>query len=270
MTDRVIGEQERGDRLEVRVWRGNAHGAFQTFRVPRRDKQTVLDIVTHIQRHLDPTLAYRFACRVGMCGTCAMTVNGRPRWTCRTQARAVVHNGTPLVLEPLRSLPVIRDLVVDMAPFFDKWADARGRFVPRETQQAAGARAARNAEPEGAAQEPARAFARVAPESAERRAADAAIECINCAVCFGACDVVAWRADYLGPAALNRAWAAWNDVRDGARGAVLEAVAREGGCQTCHTHRSCAETCPVGLDPTWSIAGLKRALTRAVLKGDIA
>ncbi|MGZ5039027.1 MAG: 2Fe-2S iron-sulfur cluster-binding protein, partial [Usitatibacter sp.] len=64
--------------LRVRVWRGGADGRFQEFAVPRRASQTVLDVVTFIQRNLDPTLAYRFACRVGMCGSCAMTVNGTP------------------------------------------------------------------------------------------------------------------------------------------------------------------------------------------------
>ncbi len=70
--------------MRVSVWRGGADGAFQSFEVSRQPSQTVLDVVTHIQRHLDPTLAYRYACRVGMCGSCAMTVNGAPRWTCRT------------------------------------------------------------------------------------------------------------------------------------------------------------------------------------------
>ena len=70
--------------IDVRVWRGNAHGRFVHYPVPRRASQTVLDVVTHIQRHLDASLAYRFACRVGMCGSCAMSVNGVPRWTCRT------------------------------------------------------------------------------------------------------------------------------------------------------------------------------------------
>ena len=60
-----------------------------TFTVPRSENQTVLDIVTHIQREIDPTLSYRFACRVGVCGSCAMTVNGRPRWTCRTHVSKV-------------------------------------------------------------------------------------------------------------------------------------------------------------------------------------
>ena len=65
--------------LRVSVWRGTESGRFQEFSVPRLASQTVLDVVTHIQRALDPTLAYRYACRVGMCGTCAMTVNGRAR-----------------------------------------------------------------------------------------------------------------------------------------------------------------------------------------------
>src|ERR1043166_71788 len=72
--------------LAVEVWRGAATGAFQTFTVPRRLNQTILDVVTEIQRDQDPTLSYRFACRVGMCGSCAMVVNGRPPWTRRTRA----------------------------------------------------------------------------------------------------------------------------------------------------------------------------------------
>src|SRR5262245_44632738 len=66
--------------LQVEVWRGAAQGQFQTFSVPRQEHQTVLDVVTQIQREQDATLAYRFACRVGMCGSCAMVVNGCPRW----------------------------------------------------------------------------------------------------------------------------------------------------------------------------------------------
>ena len=109
----------------------------------------------------------------------------------------------------------------------------------------------------------------VSPETTERQAANAAIECINCAVCYSACDVVGWRDDYLGPAALNRAWAAWNDVRDGNRTGVLKAVSASGGCHNCHSHQSCAEHCPVELNPTAAIAGLKRATTRALLKGEL-
>ena len=112
--------------LRVRVWRGGAAGAYQSFEVPRHASQTVLDVVTHIQRSLDPTLAYRFACRVGMCGSCAMTVNGVPRWTCRTHVDTAIKDKGEITIAPLRNLPVIRDLVTDMREFFDKWARARG------------------------------------------------------------------------------------------------------------------------------------------------
>lgn len=99
--------------LQVDVWRGREDGRFQRFEVPRAESQTVLDVVTYIQRHLEPALAYRFACRVGMCGSCAMTVNGVARWTCRTHVARVARDGR-LEIGPLANLPVIRDLATDM------------------------------------------------------------------------------------------------------------------------------------------------------------
>jgi fumarate reductase iron-sulfur subunit len=234
--------------LKVRVWRGGADGAFQAFEVPRHPSQTVLDVVIHIQRALDPTLAYRYACRVGMCGSCAMTVNGAPRWTCRTHVDKVAANDE-LSVAPLRNLPVIRDLVTDMREFFDKWARARGQF--------SGARSRQDD------------FQKVIPQSAPRAAADAAIECIGCGVCYAACDVVAWNRDYLGPAALNRAWTLVSDERDTKRLERLRAVAGDAGCHACHTHMSCTQRCPKQLSPTASIAGLKRALVRAAMDGEL-
>src|SRR5437764_6553202 len=116
--------------LSVDVWRGAAEGRFQTFQVPRRAHQTILDVVTEIQRDQDATLSYRFACRVGMCGSCAMVVNGRPRWTCRTRVSEAVAGDGKLRLEPLRNFTVVKDLTVEMTAFFDKWRDAKGHFEP--------------------------------------------------------------------------------------------------------------------------------------------
>ncbi len=233
--------------LAVRVWRGGADGRFETFHVPRAQSQTVLDAVTYIQRNLDATLAYRFACRVGMCGSCAMTVNGKPRWTCRTHIDQVAEGGL-VEIAPLRNLPVVRDLVADMREFFDKWARAGGQFVPTKTRHDD--------------------FAIVKPDLRQRREADAGIECIGCGVCYSACDVVAWNPAYLGPAALNRAWTLVNDARDGGQAARLAAVAGDAGCHSCHTHMSCAEHCPKHLSPTRSIAGLKRATLSLALSGN--
>jgi fumarate reductase iron-sulfur subunit len=234
--------------LQVKVWKGGAEGAFRSFEVPRYPSQTVLDIVTYIQRKLDPTLAYRYACRVGMCGSCAMTVNGVPRWTCRTHIDKVVKNDR-LEIGPLRNLPVIRDLVTDMREFFDKWSRAKGEFQGKTTRQ--------------------EDFARVAPESEDRKEVDAGIECIGCGVCYSACDVVAWNPDYLGPAALNRAWTLVKDERDVGTIERLRAVAGDAGCHACHTHMSCTERCPKHLSPTAAIAGLKREVMKASLKGEL-
>ena len=102
-------------KLTVTVQRGMAGSApkDETFDVPQLENQTVLDVVSWIQQNSDPTLTYRFACRVGMCGSCAMMVNGVPRWTCRTHVNKVAKNGE-IHVAPLRNLPVIKDLVADM------------------------------------------------------------------------------------------------------------------------------------------------------------
>ena len=235
--------------LKVSVRRGtDDSGYYQEFEVPRLESQTVLDVVTHIQRKCDPTLSYRFACRVGMCGSCAMTVNGKARWTCRTHV-SVVAEGDRLEIGPLHNLPVVKDLVTDMAPFFDKWAAAKGQFNGTKTRSDD--------------------FARVPPQSPERRLVDENIECIGCGVCYSSCDVVTWKPDYLGPAALNRAWTLVNDVRDVSNRERIAAVAGDAGCHACHTQMSCVERCPKFLNPTKSIAGLKRAAARAALKGEL-
>lgn len=119
----------------VSVWRGTASGGeFHTYEVPVQNNQTVLDIVTWIQQKIDNTLSYRFACRVGMCGSCAMTVNGEPRWTCRTHVNKVLQ-GSVLEIAPLRNLPVIKDLTTDMDPFFDKWVLAGARTQPARRER---------------------------------------------------------------------------------------------------------------------------------------
>src|SRR3984893_8297583 len=199
---------ETSPELTVSLWRGAQQGRYVAYKVPMRASQTVLDVVTFVQRHLDPTLAYRFACRVGVCGSCAMTVNGRPRWTCRTHVTKVVKNNG-LEIGPLENLPIIKDLATDMTGFFEKWRDARGAFVPTKTRH--------------------HEIETIAPGSPARLAAHAAHHGLHFGVCQAACDTVRWNENYLGPAALNRAWTLLNDVRDGGNRERLEAVAASGG-----------------------------------------
>ena len=218
------------------------------YKVPARTHQTVLDVVMYIQRHLDPTLSYRYACRVGICGSCAMMVNGTPRWTCRTRASEVAEAGR-LELAPLKNFTVVKDLSVDMSRFFNKWQKAKGAFEPSDPEK--------------------ETFAAVLPDSKKRRAVDAGIECIGCGVCYAACDIATWNPDYLGPAALNRAWTLQNDERDIGTVERLRAVSGDAGCHACHSQQNCRHWCPKQLNPTASIAGLKRATTRALLKGEL-
>ncbi|WP_375230530.1 succinate dehydrogenase/fumarate reductase iron-sulfur subunit [Roseobacter sp. S98] len=234
----MAGEAEK---LDVSVWRGGEDGAYQTFEVPAYESQTILDVVSWIQQYADPTLTYRFACRVGMCGSCAMMVNGRPRWTCRTHIKTVVKDGAVQV-GPLRNLPVIKDLAADMDPFFDKWVAAGGVHTPSATRHDA--------------------IEAIDPGDSTRVEASAGIECINCSVCYAACDTVAGNADYLGPAALQRAWTLYNDAKHDARSEILDAVSGAGGCHNCHSMGSCTVYCPNELDPMSAIAGLKRETSR--------
>ena len=179
--------------FRVDVWRGAAEGRFQTFQVPRRAHQTILDVVTEIQRDQDATLV--LSLRLPRRHVRLLRHGGE-----RPPALDLPHPRQrggradgKLQLEPLRNFTVVKDLAVEMVAFFDKWRDAKGHFEPGD---------AAGRFPGGAAGD------------AERKAADAGIECIGCGVCHSACDVVTWNKDYLGPAPLNRAWTLVNDVRD--------------------------------------------------------
>ena len=194
-----------------------------------------------IQRGSDPTLAFRYACRVGMCGSCAVGVNGRERWACRTRLTTLGRG--PITLRPLYHFPLLRDLVVDMAPFSAKLAAAAAVFTP-------------------AGEAP--AYARLPGDSAERRAIDAAIECIGCGMCLSACTMVAHDRRFLGPAALNRAFTLQRDSRDDASDTRWLALLSEDGLFRCHGQANCTEVCPMALSPTDSIIrlramGLRRA-----------
>jgi fumarate reductase iron-sulfur subunit len=232
----------------VTVQRGGPDAPLQpqTFQVPAYDNQTVLDVVSWIQQNSDPTLTYRFACRVGMCGSCAMMVNGVPRWTCRTHVGKVSKGGA-IEVGPLRNLPVIKDLAADMDPFFDKWVAAEGMHHPTRTRHDA--------------------IEAIDPVASDRQEANAGIECINCSVCYSACDTVAGNPDYLGPAALQRAWTLFNDAKDADRDTILDAVSGKGGCHSCHSMGSCTTYCPNELDPLSAILGLKRATAKRFFGG---
>ncbi len=226
-----------------RVRRGGGAGdpqeRFDRYEIDARPRMTVLDALTEILSTQDPSLGFRYSCRVGMCGTCALRVNGRPRWACRTRLEGL---GESVTLEPMANFPVLRDLVVDMTPFFAKMERARLWAEPSE--------------------DAARAPAQIAPDAHERRRIEPHIECITCGICYSACTMVGHDPDFLGPAALNRAFTLACDSREAED--RLADVAGEHGIWRCHAQFNCTEACPKGISPTDAIQGLRR---RAAVRG---
>lgn len=194
----------------------------------------VLDVLVSIQRDHDPSLAFRYSCRVAMCGTCGLRVDGRAALACQTDVPA---DADRVQLAPLAGLPVVRDLVVDPAPFFARWAAVTPYLVPQTDV----------AEP-----------ARVLPDSAERRLIDPALDCITCGICYSACAVSAADRDFLGPAALNRAMTLIADSRDRFGPERLARVAAVDGMDRCHYIGACSTCCPKDLDPFAAIRTLRR------------
>jgi len=240
MTDTITVRIRRSEGSAFTASGSSAPARWDTFRVLREAKMSVLDVVCRIQREQDPSLAFRYSCRAGMCGTCSMRVNGRNRWTCRTQIEAL--GGEELTIEPLPHFPVLRDLAVDMQPFVERYRRIKPHFVPKDRHAAD--------------------FARIRPDSAERREIDRHVECITCGNCFGECSLVEINGAYLGPAALNRAFVLIRDSRDAAAAERLALVDGHDGVWGCHTQFNCTEVCPMGIAPTRAIQHLKRREVR--------
>jgi fumarate reductase iron-sulfur subunit len=232
--------------LKVFRWAPGTRERTDAFEVAPREGLTVLDALVEVQRGSDPTLAFRYACRVGMCGSCAMVIDGRERWACRT---LVARLGATVTVRPLYHFPLIRDLVVDMTPFTSRMRLAGAAFVPGDSV------------PE---------FAAVGRESAERHAIDAAVECIGCGMCLSACTMVGHNPRFPGPAALNRAFTLQADSRDAGHGVRAELLLSEDALLRCHTQSSCTEVCPMGLSPTESILALRRRATLGLVRGSEA
>lgn len=228
--------------LRVFRWTPGTPARWQEYAVATGPDTTVLDALVDVQRTQDPTLAFRYACRVGMCGSCGMVVDGRERWACRTRL-AALGSGTVSV-RPLYHFPLLGDLVVDMAPFDARLRAVGAVFRPAPTPSV---------------------YAAIAGDSAERQEIDAAVECIGCGLCVSACTMVAHNARFPGPAALNRAFTLQRDSRDAGGGARWAVLLSDDALARCHGQGGCTEVCPMGLSPMRSIIRLRQMGVRRLL-----
>jgi len=225
-------------RVSVRRGSGQAgeSARFEQHTVELGKKASVLDALFALQRGPCPDLAFRFSCRVGMCGSCAMVVNGREQLTCSTLVQDI---GNDLRIEPLRNLPVTRDLAVDLSPFFDAYKSSLPQFIPRDDLDQ-------------------NDFYPLPHDGKEWKALNHQPQCIDCGCCYSACTLVTLNPRYLGPMALHRALNLMVDPRDKARAERLKLVGGECGAFRCHTLGNCRDACPRGISPTHSIERLKR------------
>lgn len=198
------------------------------------NRMSILDVLLMVQIKEDPTLTFRYSCRAGMCGSCAVVINGKEGLACKTKLFTI--NSNKITITSLRNLPIIKDLAVDFKPFFDKLKLVNAYFSPIDKQL----------------------IQRVIPPTEKRRRQILdGLDCISCAACYSACTMVSWDKDYLGPAALNRVFCLSADERDAKAHERLSLVDREHGCWTCHQLFDCAVVCPKGINPTLSIQRLK-------------
>lgn len=228
--------------LKVFRWSPGFRERIQRFWVPAKEGMTVLDALVDAQHRLDSTLAFRYACRVGMCGSCGMVINGRERWACRTLIKSL--KTRIVTVRPLYHFPLIRDLVVDLAPLAEQTARVGATFVPKE--------------------EPA-AFAQVGADAPERQRIDPAIECIGCGMCVSACTMVANDERFPGPAALNRLFTVDADSRDAGQADRAAVLFSEDTLTRCHSQANCTDVCPMEISPTESILALRRRAVRGLL-----
>jgi succinate dehydrogenase/fumarate reductase iron-sulfur protein len=210
---------------------------LQTFHLDRNEMgPMVLDALIHIKKDVDPTLGFRRSCREGICGSCAMNINGKNTLACLTPIEDDV------VIHPLPHMPIIRDLIPDMTTFYKQYKSikpwlqtTKGTIISKDTE---------NLQSIG-----------------DRKKLDGMYECILCACCSTSCPSYWWNGeDYLGPAVLMQAYRWIEDSRDDATKERLEFLNDATKLYKCKTIMNCSNTCPKGLNPGQAVGNLKKMI----------
>ncbi len=208
----------------------------QTYEVPYDDDTVVLDALNHIKDQEDGTLTYRWSCRMGVCGSCGMNVNGVPKLTCATFLRDCEGD---ITVEPLANFPIMRDLVVNMSDFMEKLKRVKPWLIPKQEKSIE----------EGEYLQTPRQLQAYRQFSM----------CINCMLCYAACPVYGKHQDFLGPAAIALGHRYNEDSRDGARAERNKIIGSGEGVWECTFVGECSEVCPKHVDPAAAIQREKLA-----------
>jgi len=216
---------------------------FRSYRIKVIPGLTVLAVLIRIRDEIDGTLSFRSSCRSAVCGSCAMVINGKIDLACRTQVAPFESN--TIILEPLPNMEIIKDLVVDLTPFWNMYEKVKPYLIRNHPY------------PEK----------EITQSEKERSRIDQYVNCILCASCFGACPVVSRDTEYLGPAALAKLERFFLDSRDERGASFLESVNNEHGLWGCDAVLRCIDACPKDVRPTDTIVSLRKALLKEKMKG---
>jgi succinate dehydrogenase / fumarate reductase iron-sulfur subunit len=217
----------------------DAEPHWETYQTPVEPGDRVLSLLMHVKGYMDGTLTFRRSCAHGICGSDALRINGINRLACKVLVKDLVRrDGGEITIEPIKGLPVLKDLVVDMEPFFEAYRSVKPYLI------------ADGSEP---------THERL--QSAEQRARfDDTTKCILCAACTTSCPVSWNDQQYVGPAAIVNAHRFIFDSRDEGADERLEILNTNEGVWRCRTTFNCSEACPRGIQVTKAIQEVKRAL----------
>jgi len=240
----ITAQREKVNIITLKVKRYNPETGvqpwLQTYTIPTHPGMTILDALMTVKESLDRSLSLRYSCRMGICGSCGMRINGVERLACQTQISEL--KGDVVRVEPLRYLTVIRDLITNLTPFFDKHREVRPYMIRKDEEEQ---------------EHPAKEYLQTEGEM-ERYIQFAS--CILCGLCFSSCPTVAIDLFYLGPHALAQAYRYNSDSRDQGEKSRLQVVDAAHGVWRCHTAGSCSMVCPKGVDPALAIILLKKKM----------
>jgi fumarate reductase iron-sulfur subunit len=244
------------DRITLLVTRyrpeREAEPATQEYEIPLRKDWAVLDGLNYVKDHLDGTLSYRWSCRMGICGSCGMTVNGEPKLTCATFLSEYAPG--PVRIEPLRNFPVVRDLIVEISDFMRKLSAVKPWLIRSDAGAETG--------PDGGP-----------PVDGEYLQTPAELDeykqysmCINCMLCYSACPVYGLDPDFVGPAAIALAQRYNLDSRDQGAAERLDVLSAAEGLWACTFVGECTTACPKHVDPAGAIQRYKLTAAMESLK----
>lgn len=237
MADTIILEVER-----FQPENGGEPG-YESFEVPLRSDWMVLDALNYIKDQLDGSLTFRWSCRMGICGSCGMMINGVPKLTCETLLMDFAPG--PIRVGPLDHFPVVKDLVVEMDEFMAKLQKVRPWIVRKDDSK------------------PAREFIQT---PAQLEAFHQFSLCINCTLCYAACPVSGLDPNFIGPAAIALAHRYNLDSRDQGIEERLDIVSQHEGIWDCTVVGECSVVCPKGVDPSLAIQQYKLTATKEWFK----